>query len=96
MAVIDIESGEITNLTRSGYSDGSFRWALGGKAMTWESDKDGYRSHGSWGAEGDIYIMFFDAKAMTEFFRTRRAPRLPRCLPATRRKTTRRMKRRTV
>ena len=48
--MIDIESGEITNLTRSGYSDGSFRWALGGKAMTWESDKDGYRSHGSWGA----------------------------------------------
>lgn len=69
IAVVDIESGEITDLTRSGYSDGSFHWALGGKAMTWESDKDGYRSHGSWGAEGDIYIMFFDAKAMTEFFR---------------------------
>ena len=37
--------------------------------MVWQSDKDGYRSHGSWGAETDIYIMFFDAKAMTEFFR---------------------------
>ncbi|MDD6252434.1 MAG: S41 family peptidase [Bacteroidales bacterium] len=69
IAVVDIDTKEITDLTQSGYSDGSFRWALGGKAMTWESDKDGYRSHGSWGAEGDIYIMFFDGKAMTEFFR---------------------------
>ncbi len=67
VALIDIETGAITDLTQSGYSDGTFKWALGGKAMTWESDKNGYRSHGSWGAEGDIYIMFFDGKAMTEF-----------------------------
>ena len=67
VALVDIESGEITNLTRSGYSDGSFRWALGGKAMTWESDKNGYRSHGSWGSEGDIYVMFFDPETMTRF-----------------------------
>ena len=80
VAVIDIESGEITDLTRSGYSDGSFRWALGGKAMTWESDKDGYRSHGSWGAEGDIYIMFFDAKAMTEFFRDKEGTEIAKML----------------
>lgn len=69
IALIDIDTKEITNLTQSGYSDGSFRWALGGKAMIWQSDKDGYRSHGSWGAESDSYIMFFDAKAMTEFLR---------------------------
>ena len=71
VAMIDIESGKITNLTRSGCSDGSFKWALGGKAMTWESDKNGYRSHGSWGAEGDIYIMFFDGKTMNEFRRSK-------------------------
>ena len=67
VTVVDIDSGEIVNLTRSGYSDGRFRWALGGKAMTWESDKNGYRSHGSWGSESDIYIMFFDGKTMTGF-----------------------------
>ncbi len=67
VAVIDIETGEITDLTRSGYSDGGFRWALKGKAMTWASDKNGYRSHGSWGAERDIYLMFFDRKAYLEF-----------------------------
>ena len=67
IALVEVESGAITNLTQSGYSDGDFRWALGGKAMTWESDKNGYRSHGSWGAESDIYIMFFDGKAYTDF-----------------------------
>ncbi len=69
VAVIDVESGEITDLTESGYTDGGFRWALKGKAMTWTSDKAGYRSHGSWGAERDIYIMFFDGKRYNEFLR---------------------------
>lgn len=71
VAVIDIKSGEMINLTRSGYSDGTFHWALGGKAMTWESDKAGYRSHGSWGAEEDVYVMFFDGKALSEFKRSK-------------------------
>ena len=67
IALIEVDTGKVTDLTESGYSDGGFRWALGGKAMTWESDKNGYRSHGSWGAHDDIYIMFFDGKAMTDF-----------------------------
>ncbi len=69
IALINVETGEVTDLTQSGYSDGAYRWALGGKAMTWETDKNGYRSHGSWGAESDIYIMFFDAEAMSKFRR---------------------------
>jgi tricorn protease len=69
VALIEIETGKITDLTQSGYSDNDFKWALKGKAMTWESDKNGYRSHGSWGAEDDVYIMFFDGKRMAEFSR---------------------------
>ena len=67
IALIEVSTGKVTDLTQSGYNAGSFHWALGGKAMTWESDKNGYRSHGSWGAHEDIYIMFFDGKAMTGF-----------------------------
>ena len=67
IALIDLESGEITDLTESGYTDSAFRWALKGKAMTWATDRDGYRSHGSWGAEDDIYIMFFDGQRYMEF-----------------------------
>lgn len=39
----------------------------GWKAMIWSSDRAGYRSHGSWGAEDDIYIMFFDGEAYDKF-----------------------------
>ena len=80
IALIDIESGEITNLTQSGYSDGNFKWALKGKAMAWESDKDGYRSHGSWGAESDIYIMFFDGKEMTKFYQDKEDAEIAKAL----------------
>ena len=71
IALIDIESGRLTDLTLSGYSDGNFKWALDGYAMVWESDKNGYRSHGSWGSEGDVYIMFFDSRKMAEFYRSK-------------------------
>ncbi len=60
-------NGEIHNLTESGYSDGNARWVLDGKAMIWQSDRAGYRSHGSWGAESDVYIMFFDLEAYERF-----------------------------
>lgn len=60
-------SQKITNLTNSGYNDNNGRWVLGGKAMLFMSDRAGYRSHGSWGAENDAYIMFFDLDAYERF-----------------------------
>ena len=60
-------SQKITNLTNSGYNDSNGRWVLGGKAMLFMSDRAGYRSHGSWGAEDDAYIMFFDLDAYERF-----------------------------
>jgi tricorn protease len=59
--------GELHDLTESGYSDMAPKWVLGGKAMIWASDRAGYRSHGSWGAETDEYIMFFDVDAYDRF-----------------------------
>ena len=60
-------SQKLTNLTNSGYNDNNGRWVLGGKAMLFMSDRAGYRSHGSWGAEDDAYIMFFDLDAYERF-----------------------------
>lgn len=60
-------SGELTNLTESGYSDSAPRFVQEGKAMIWFSDMAGYRSHGSWGAYMDAYIMFFDSEAYDKF-----------------------------
>ncbi|MBO4263378.1 MAG: PD40 domain-containing protein [Bacteroidales bacterium] len=82
VALIDIHDGQITNLTESGYSDGNFRWAMGGKAMTWTSDKAGFRSHGSWGAERDVYMMFFDAKTYARFIRSKNEADIDKLLEA--------------
>ncbi len=82
VALIEVESGKVTNLTHSGYSDSNFRWALGGKAMTWTSDKAGYRSHGSWGAERDIYIMFFDGEEYYKFTRDKEEDEIEKLLKA--------------
>ncbi|MGL5786464.1 MAG: S41 family peptidase [Bacteroidales bacterium] len=60
-------SGEVHNLTESGYADGAPEFVLDGKAILWTSDKNGYRSHGSWGASSDIYLMFLDEEAYDNF-----------------------------
>ena len=67
IALVAADGSKVENLTKSGYSDGNARWALDGKAMIYSSDKQGYRSHGTWGAESDVYIMFFDGEAYDRF-----------------------------
>ena len=80
VALIEVATKKITDLTESGYTDSNFKWALKGKAMAWQSDKAGYRSHGSWGAEDDIYLMFFDGKAYQEFRRDKEAKEIAELL----------------
>ena len=55
-------SGEVKNLTKSGYSDSYPKWAMRGNAMIWFSDRKGLRTHGSWGSQKDVYAMFFNEK----------------------------------
>ena len=70
---VDISLGDASgkkapfNLTQSGYNDSGAKWVLKGKAMLFFSDRAGYRSHGSWGAESDAYLMFFDLDAYDHF-----------------------------
>lgn len=72
IALIDAEgNNKIHNLTNSGYNDGNGKWVLGGKAMLFASDRAGYRSHGSWGSEDDVYIMFFDLEEYEKFKMTK-------------------------
>ncbi len=60
-------SEDIIDLTQSGYEDRTPKWAMNGKMMIWQSDRQGYRSHGSWGAEYDVYAMFFSQQAFDVF-----------------------------
>ncbi|MDO5036595.1 MAG: S41 family peptidase [Porphyromonas sp.] len=60
-------SGEVHNLTESGYNEGNGRFVMDGKAVIFSSDRAGYRSHGSWGAERDLYMMFLDQEAYDQY-----------------------------
>lgn len=40
---------------------------MNGKAIIWSTDRQGMRSHGSWGAQYDIYALFLDPEAWDEF-----------------------------
>lgn len=68
IALVDASAnGNIRNLTNSGYSDSNGKFVLNGKAMLFESDRNGYRSHGGSSAERDYYLMFFDLDAYDRF-----------------------------
>jgi tricorn protease len=61
-------SGERMNLTKSGFGDGAAKWAFGGKALLWMTDRDGKRPLALQGArELDVYAMFFDQEAYDKF-----------------------------
>jgi Tol biopolymer transport system component/C-terminal processing protease CtpA/Prc len=66
--LVDAKGGvEPFNLTNSGYNDSRPKWVLKGNAMIWFSDREGMRSHGSWGATRDVYAMFFNQETYDKF-----------------------------
>lgn len=68
IGLIDAQgNGNITDLTNSGYIDGSAKWVMGGKAMIWASDRFGMRNHASWGSQNDVFAMFFTQDAFDKF-----------------------------
>ncbi|MCU4156579.1 PD40 domain-containing protein [Carboxylicivirga sp. A043] len=60
-------SGEVKNLTQSGYGDSRPQWMMNGNAVIWFTDKHGMRNHGSWGSHDDVYAMFFNQKSYDQF-----------------------------
>ena len=72
IAIVDASGKkDPVNLSNSGYTDTGGRWVLDGKAILFASDRAGYRSHGSWGAEYDAYLMFLDLDAYDHFCMTK-------------------------
>lgn len=50
--------GRLINLTNSGFNDSQPRWAMGGKAIVWLSDRSGLRSYaGSGTRQKDVYAL---------------------------------------
>ena len=59
--------GPIRNITENGYDDSSPRWMAGGKMIIYYSWRDGMKSHGSWGAESDVYAIFPTRESFDRF-----------------------------
>jgi C-terminal processing protease CtpA/Prc len=55
------------NLSESGYSNQQPKFGMNGEMVYWSSDKEGYRSHGSWGSESDVYAIFLTENAQKKF-----------------------------
>lgn len=60
-------SGEIIDLSNSGYDDNSPRFAMDGGAVIWASARYGERPHGSWGSEYDVLGVFLTQDAFDRF-----------------------------
>jgi tricorn protease len=72
-------SGEIINLTESGFSDTNAQWILGGRAMIWRSNREGLRQLRASGAtEADVWAMFFTQETWEEFRLTKEELQLRR------------------
>src|SRR6185436_6156918 len=56
-------SGELRNLTQSGYDDFVPKWALDGKMMIWGSTREGALSQGGGATSGDVFAMYFTKAA---------------------------------
>jgi len=67
IAIIDSESGELINLTNSGYFDIRPHWVMEGDAVLLLTERYGMRNHASWGSMMDAVIVFLNREAYDKF-----------------------------
>ncbi|AXY72852.1 peptidase S41 [Paraflavitalea soli] len=61
-------NGKLINLTQSGYSDLHPAWMMGGKLITWYSDRQGLHSYANSSTrQQDVYAMFMNARDWENF-----------------------------
>ena len=67
IAIIDASTGKMTYITKTGYFDENPRWAMGGNAIIFNSERYGMRNHASWGSMSDVMIAFLNRDAYDKF-----------------------------
>ena len=60
-------TGEVVNLTQSGYMSGAPRWSLDGNALLFRTERYGMRNHASWGSLDDVLMVFLNRKAYDDY-----------------------------
>jgi len=65
--IVSAAGGEIHPVTQSGYMSGDPRWVMDGKAILFESERYGMRSHASWGSQQDVFLAFLTQDAYDRY-----------------------------
>lgn len=63
IAIINVDNGIMTPLTRTGYFDAQPHWSADGNAVTFLSERFGMRNHASWGSHMDVMVIFMNRDA---------------------------------
>lgn len=63
VGIANLATGEVTNISNSGYAESYPLFASNGSALLYVSDRYGMRSHGSWGSEDDVLAFYLNQEA---------------------------------
>jgi tricorn protease len=61
--LVELATGNLSNVTKSGYHEYHPRWSGDGRLLTFLSDRFGQRNHASWGSEDDVMAVFLNRAA---------------------------------
>ncbi len=64
-------TGELLDISQSGYSDGGPKWHKKGGIISWATDRYGRRDHGGHGSDMDVYAQFLTQDAWDHFRRNK-------------------------
>jgi tricorn protease len=67
IALVEVATGKVTNLTNTGYTEENPRFVLGGNAIIYFTEQYGMRAQASWGSQDDIMIVFLNREARDRF-----------------------------
>ena len=67
IAIINAETGELTNITNDAYSNYNPRWVMNGNAIIYTSDRYGMKNHASWGTTEDVMMVFTNRDAYDRY-----------------------------
>lgn len=67
VALYNIETGQMTDLTNTGYFAENARFVLDGNAVLYLTDRYGMRNHASWGSLTDAVLVFLNQDAYDKF-----------------------------
>ncbi|MDO4210505.1 MAG: S41 family peptidase [Bacteroidales bacterium] len=65
--IVSVDGGEIHPITDSGYMTGGAKWVMDGKAILFQSERYGMRSHASWGSQDDVFLAFLTQDAYDRY-----------------------------